>query len=121
MLKMTTARRRYAMRAWPVLLSVLMLSAPVLAEGISPPPGSTPVPDGAPTLKGGNIPEITIRTEGKTKIEEFRYHGALYMVKVYPPHGKPYYLIDLNGQGQFTRFDGPIPRVLVPQWVIGRF
>ena len=109
------------MRPWQVLLPLLVLSTQVLAEGVNPPPGSTPVPDGAPTLKGGNVPEITIRSEGKTKVEEFRYHGALYMVKVYTPHGKPYYLIDLNGQGHFTRFDGPIPRVLVPQWVIGTF
>ncbi len=32
-------------------------------------------------------------------------NGRLYMVKVTPTHGVPYYLIDNVGQGEFVRYD----------------
>lgn len=43
--------------------------------------------------------------------------GKLYMVKVTPPHGVPYYLIDKEGNGQMVRHDGT-PELAVPMWVI---
>ena len=32
-------------------------------------------------------------------------NGRLYMVKVTPAHGVPYYLIDNVGRGDFVRYD----------------
>lgn len=86
-----------------------------------PPPGSTPVPDGAPTAKDLGEPSITIRNKGAERIEEYRIRGKLYMLKVTPPKGKPYYLVDQLGRGEFTRHDGPTPPVAVPQWVVKTF
>ena len=47
--------------------------------------------------------------------------GRLYAMKVTPPHGKPYFLIDNNGDGQMVRRDSLDPGLRVPQWVIRTF
>jgi hypothetical protein len=44
-------------------------------------------------------PQVTIvKSETETR-EEFRVKGKLYMVKVTPAVGKPYYLVDRQGDG----------------------
>lgn len=112
------------------LLAVLMLaSVPALGAGKAPPqpadntalPPSIPVPDGAPTPGSVEEPSITIRSEGGARIEEYRLRGKLYMVRITPPVGKPYYLVDQMGRGEFTRHDGPATPTAVPQWVIHSF
>jgi hypothetical protein len=42
-------------------------------------------------------------------------------MKVTPPGGKPYFLIDHNGNGLMTRSDLGDPGLSPPQWVIKRF
>jgi hypothetical protein len=55
-------------------------------------------------------------------IEEYRVGGKLFKIKVTPKIGKPYYLIDERGDGQFSRQDGPdASNMRPPQWVIHRF
>lgn len=65
-------------------------------------------------------PQVTITTRGQTRYEEYRIGGQLYMIKVIPAKGPPYYLIDKNGSGRFSRSDFA-PRVSPPMWVIKRF
>ena len=65
-------------------------------------------------------PEITITTAGEEQREEFRMGGNLYMIKVVPKKGKPYYLIDNEGKGKFDQAD-PQHTVSPPMWVIKRF
>jgi hypothetical protein len=36
-------------------------------------------------------------------------NGKLYMLKVTPPHGVSYYMIDNAGDGHFMRQDSAIP------------
>jgi len=43
------------------------------------------------------------------------------MVKVTPPHGVPYYLVDEKGEGVMTRRDNVGPNVKPPMWVIFTF
>lgn len=81
-----------------------------LPEPPAPPPGYQP----DPALE----PQVTITTRGEDKVEEFRIRGRLYMVKVTPPHGRPYYLVDHRGDGVFTQIDSPTQILSVPQWVI---
>jgi hypothetical protein len=45
-------------------------------------------------------PDITIIRKEKKTIQEFRRNGKLYMVKVIPDVGPPYYFIDTNGDGK---------------------
>jgi hypothetical protein len=73
------------------------------------------------TAEENATPEITIRKEKEQTIEEYRIRGRLYMVKVTPKHGKPYYLVDLNGEGHFIRRDEVTSIPIVPQWVLFRF
>ena len=79
---------------------------------IPPPPG---VVD--PTLE----PQITIIQRGGDRVEEFRIKGRLYLIRVTPPHGRPYYLVDQRGDGAMRRYDDLSPNFQVPMWVITEF
>lgn len=65
-------------------------------------------------------PEVHITTQGDERHEEYRLGGKLYMIKVVPKKGRPYYLIDKEGKGEFVRDDFQ-PVVSPPMWVIKRF
>jgi hypothetical protein len=45
-------------------------------------------------------PDITIIRKGKNTIQEYRQGGQLYMIKVIPDIGPPYYFIDSDGDGR---------------------
>lgn len=45
-------------------------------------------------------PTVTIRDEDGRQIEEYRMNGQIYMVKVTPKGGVPYYYIDTDGDGR---------------------
>ena len=78
-----------------------------------PPPLPTAVESGEPIE-----PEVTIIRKEEAVIEEYRVNGNLYMVKVTPAVGKPYYLVDHNGDGQLSRTNTPYEDIRVPQWVL---
>ena len=124
-----------------ITILIALLTAPVTAPSafaaaadVPPPPAippgyhgdktptpTPPTPKSAP--KGGNEsgePEVTITTRGTDRVEEYRYNGQLYMMKITPKSGIPYYLIDEEGRGQFRRSDLQ-PRVSPPMWVLKRF
>jgi Protein of unknown function (DUF2782) len=65
------------------------------------PPESTadvPIP---PKVQGEQIePTVTIRQEEDRSIEEYSFNGQVYMVKVTPEGGIPYYYIDTDGDGR---------------------
>ncbi len=86
---------------------------PPLPENYNPPEAPD---DAAQELE----PEITITTKGDTIYEEYRLNGRLYMVKIIPAKGKPYYLIDYEGNGRFSRSDLE-SSIVIPMWVIKRF
>lgn len=89
------------------------------SEAPPPPPENYAAPATEPA-GGEPEPEVTITTKGTDKHEEYRINGRLYMVKVTPAKGKPYYLIDNEGRGQLRRSDFQ-PTISVPTWVIKRF
>ena len=66
-------------------------------------------------------PAVTITKQTGQTIEEYRVGGRLYMIKIIPKHGKPYYLVDDLGDGKFVRQDSTDNGFRVPQWVIHRF
>jgi hypothetical protein len=112
-------------------LPIALLFLPALAFGAEPPkppPATVPEPPPLPanyqpseTPEPGAIePEITITTRDGDQFEEYRVNGRLYMVKVTPAKGPPYYLIDDEGTGKFRRSD--LEREIAPPlWVIKRF
>jgi hypothetical protein len=107
----------------PALLLATLLAAPAaLAE--DRPPQLEPLPDIPPPpgmVDAAIEPQITIVQRGEDRIEEYRIRGRLYMVKVTPPHGRPYYLIDQRGDGQMRKYDDLSPNFQVPMWVIHEF
>ena len=64
---------------------------------------------------------VTITKDTADKIEEFRVGGRLYMIKITPSHGSPYYLVDDNGDGKFSRQGSLDSGFRPPQWVIKKF
>lgn len=65
-------------------------------------------------------PEVRIIQKGDDKVEEYRLNGQLYMIKVIPVIGIPYYLVDEEGNGQMKQID-PNRRLVIPSWVLIRF
>jgi hypothetical protein len=67
-------------------------------------------------------PEVQIiKREDKT-IEEYRVNGQLYMIKITPKEGAPYYLVDSDGDGSMDARRSQLePNLMIPQWVIFRW
>ena len=123
-----------------VLFSILFaaaLSAPARAA-----PELQPVPDAPPVIESGppkvieaepvaeeapvdeDLESTVIITEGADgqQVQEYRIRGRLYMVKVTPKNGAPYYLIDKDGDGLFdSRLSDLNERLTVPKWVIAEW
>jgi hypothetical protein len=89
-------------------------------RGLQPLPEPPPPPPGF-ELDPALEPQITIQRRGEQTVEEYRINGRLYMVKVTPAHGVPYYLIDESGRGDFARRDTLDTGTRVPMWVIHQF
>lgn len=126
-----------------MLLIGLLLAAAAQAAEDGPPPGSVVLPEMqverhdeapppasdvppelqvAPQEGEAPSPEVTIKRQGKDTREEYSMGGRVYMVKVKPAVGPEYYLVDPNGQGQFSEqindVKNPPP---VPRWVLLRW
>jgi len=105
---------RYSLLLLALLTSGLVLAAPPSDR----PPELTPVPDGPPG--SDDAPSVTIKPSSQGQVEEYRSNGKLYMLKVTPKVGKPYYLIDPTGEGRFNRME-TLPGLQPPQWVTKEF
>ena len=85
-----------------VLFSALALNVAAQTR----PPKLEPIPEPPPapagTLNESLEPQVTITRRGEDKVEEFRISGKLYMLKVTPPHGVPYYLLDNSRRRQWS-------------------
>jgi len=104
--------RNLSCRAWwpfvaPVVMAVIFLSSNLLwaQEDLERPPPippedlqDVPIP---PKIQDEQIePTVTIREEEGRMIEEYRLNGQVYMVKVTPEGGIPYYYMDNDGDGR---------------------
>lgn len=107
-----------------IVLMLLAFLAPALAaqdngeeelEAVPPPPDiPEPIQSGEPIE-----PDVTIIRKDDAVIEEYRVNGILYMVKITPDVGLPYYLIDRDGDGNMeTRSRGIKEDPGVPQWIL---
>lgn len=109
------------MRVILFLLALALATFPALAQDK---PKLDPVPDIPPPpgmVDPDLEPQVTIKQKGEDKIEEYRIKGRLYLIKVTPPHGRPYYLVDERGDGVFNRHDILNSTFQVPMWVIKEF
>jgi hypothetical protein len=120
------------MRSYPLFRlfakcgSLLLLPAAVAMA--QQPPKLEPLPEVPPPpqikIDPKTEPEVNTFKRGEDKVEEFRVNGKLYMIRVTPPHGTPYVLVDENGTGKFgapTAGPADAYNFSVPMWVIGTF
>ena len=111
----------------PAVALLLAFALPVAAQTPDKPASLQPVPEPPPPPAGYELdpalePQVTIIKRGTDTVEEFRLSGKLYMIKVTPAHGIPYYLIDREGDGKFTRDDTFTGNnIRPPMWVIFSF
>ena len=93
-----------------------------LLEEVQPPPNTIDNATGnSPDRDEGSLePQITIRKKGSETIQEYRINGEMYMMKVTPAHGVPYYLHKEDSNGVWIN-DGPNPPLSVPKWILFRF
>jgi hypothetical protein len=106
------------MRHCVLLLTLLISGWAVAAPPSEQPPDLAPVPDGPPGPD--DAPAVTVRPSGQGTVEEYRSNGKLYMLKVTPRVGRPYYLVDPRGDGRFNRMD-TLPNLRPPLWTVREF
>ncbi|MDX1573489.1 MAG: DUF2782 domain-containing protein [Methylophaga sp.] len=63
-------------------------------------------------------PDINIIQEDDRTIEEYRVNGQLYMIKVIPIAGPPYYLMDTDGDGSLETTRSELESPAVPNWIL---
>jgi len=73
-----------------------------------------------PPVYQGEIvePEVTIIETSQGTTYEYRVRSQLYMAKVQPQVGPPYYLLDTTGDGQLDTRKDRVWNNALPQWVL---
>jgi len=104
--------RNISYRQWKLLPAIAVISAIILLPGSAlaqedlakpppiPPADTEDVPIPPKIQEEQIVPTVTIREEDERMIEEYRLNGQVYMVKITPKGGIPYYYIDTNGDGK---------------------
>ncbi len=105
------------------LLTILLFTAALTAGAAERPPNLQPIPEPPAPPPGFELdpalePKVTIIRRGTDTVEEHRIGGKLYMLKVIPAIGKPYFLIDEKGDGRMVRQDSFDSGLRPPMWVI---
>ncbi len=112
----------YPIQLLVVIFMFLSVGTPIIAGDTEPELKDVPEPpDIPPTVESGEPiePEVTIIKKQDATVYEHRINGRLYMVKIVPLIGKPYYLVDQDGDGSLeTRVNDIYSNINVPQWVI---
>lgn len=106
------------------LLSLLLLSGFSLAVFAANPDTNKLEPLPPPPAMDGAIDDelqVTIIKQTEQTVEEYRVGGRLYMIKITPKIGVPYYLVDDQGDGKFARQESLDSGFRPPRWVIHRF
>ena len=110
----------------PLLAALLLAIALPVAAQQSKPPVLQPLPEPPPPPPGEEFdaalePQVTILKRGTDSVEEYRINGRLYMIKITPARGAPYYMVDHLGNGTFARQDNFDSGIRPPMWVIFQF
>ena len=103
---------------------IALVVAAAGAQAQQPPPKLEPLPEPPPppvVRDGADEPRVRIAPQEGDRVEEVREGGRIVMLKVTPPGGSPYYLMDLIGDGNYVRRDSLDPGNRVPMWVIKSF
>jgi hypothetical protein len=108
------------MRRLPLIL-VALFAAAAMAQSRPPKLEPLPEPPPPPPIPGPDEPSVRIPVQESDKVEEIREGGRVVMLKVTPAGGRPYYLLDTTGNGNWMRRDSLDDGVRVPMWPIRTF
>jgi hypothetical protein len=105
---------------------VLLCAVHAAAAQTQPPPKLEPVPppprEPSAPASSPEEPAVRIPVQKEDKVEMIREGGRVVMVKVTPAKGgRPYYLVDTSGNGNWMRRDSLDDGLAVPMWPIRTF
>ena len=103
------------------LVAIALFASGVIAQ--DRPPNLEPLPEAPPPppIPGPDEPNVRIPVQEQDQVEEIRDGGRIIMLKVTPPGGKPYYLMDTTGNGNWVRREPLDSGIHVPMWPIINF
>ncbi len=99
-----------------LILPLLLINSQLIAADLD-----LPLP---PTMEKERAlePDVKIIKGNDKTLYEYRLRGELYLVKVVPAVGKPYYMVDSDGNGSLDSQTSELdPRLLVPTWILFRW
>jgi Protein of unknown function (DUF2782) len=109
------------------LLAITLVFVALAAGAQQRPPKLDPLPEPPPPppLPAGpgevDEPRVRIPVQEGDKLEPIRQDGRVVAVRVTPPGGKPYFLIDTTGYGGWIRRDSLDDGVRFPMFPILEF
>ena len=83
-----------------------------------PPPIREPLPPKVQDPSEQLEPQVIIRREERQTVEEYWSGGAVFMIRIVPDVGPPYYLIDTTGDGNFDSRHEHMEPVRPAHWKI---
>jgi hypothetical protein len=93
----------------PLAVVVFMCAAAgAFAEQAEPPP--------PPPMAEADEPAVRVPVQERDRVEEVRIGGRVVVLKVTPPGGRPYYLVDPG-----LKREALDPGVLLPMWPVYLF
>ena len=104
-----------------IVAVLLLVAAGASAQQRAPVLEPLPEPPPPPASPGPAEPAVRIPVGKDDKVEELRQGGRVVMLKVTPPGGKPYYLVDTTGNGNWMRRDSLDDGTRPPMWPIHTF
>ena len=90
---------------------------PPQLEPLPEPPPPPPIPAGP----DADEPRVRIPVQQGDQVEPIRQGGRVVAVRVTPPGGKPYFLIDTTGSGGWVRRESLDAGLAVPMFPILEF
>ncbi|MCW9024192.1 MAG: DUF2782 domain-containing protein [Gammaproteobacteria bacterium] len=103
----------------PVLALLFgLLVGPVRAADVPPPP---PLPEEPQQSTDIPEPEVRIIHKDDHTIEEYSVNGQVRYIKITPSVGKPYYMVDTDGDGQVDKSFKDLDNPPVNQWILWRW
>ena len=100
---------------------LVLAASAVVAQPRPPRLEPLPEPPPPPAMHEGpevDEPRVRIPVQQGDKIEPIRQGGLVIALRVTPPNGKPYYLVDTTGAGGWMRRDALDDGVRVPMYPI---
>ena len=101
-------------RGW---LSLLLL-VPSLGLAAEDTATSATPPDVIQSVDENIEPDVRIFESERGVVQEYSAEGKVYMVKITPKNGPPYYLLDTDGDGVLDYRYNDIRNISVPQWIL---